>query len=88
MERSLELSVRSQLATFLAGESTLDDFKSWLVAATWSLDRPLASTDSRIINEIKLALAEHSGGFGSDAELRETLFTLLDSTSVTAEMVG
>lgn len=82
MELSLEDATREHLAAFLAQELTIDSFKSWLVAATWNRQEDTASTGMRFVNEIKLALAEHSGGFRSDAELQATLVDLLNRSLV------
>jgi hypothetical protein len=82
MELSLEDAAREHLAAFLAQQVTIDEFKSWLVAATWNQHEDTASSGMRFANEIKLALAEHSGGFRSDAELREILTELLNRSLV------
>ena len=88
MKRSLELAVREQLADYLADEITIDDLKSWLVASTWS-STPVKSTPGlQIANEIKLAFAEHSGGFRSDEELRESLVAIHDRIEVEAVISG
>jgi hypothetical protein len=77
MERSFELDVRDRLTGYLASEYSIGDFKSWLVASTWSLDQAHPSPGLRFANEIKLLFAEHSGGFRSDEELRDDLVRLL-----------
>ena len=82
MELSLEDATRERLSAFVAQELTIDEFKSWLVAATWDRQEDTASSDMRFANEIKLALAEHSGGFRSDAELQEILADLLTRSLV------
>ena len=84
MERSLEAAVREQLTQCLAGQSTIDEFTSWVVAATWNLDQTQPSPEIRFANEIKLALAEHSGGYRSDKELRESLVAFLNRSLVEA----
>ncbi|MGH2616411.1 MAG: hypothetical protein ACRDJC_14300 [Thermomicrobiales bacterium] len=84
MERSFERAVRERLAAYLAGETALDEFKSWLVTATWELDHTQPSSGIRFANEIKLVLAEHSGGYRSDGELRDSLIELLNRTLVNA----
>jgi hypothetical protein len=69
----LELALREHLADYLAGAVTLDEFKDWLVGATWDVDECGDSTAIELAYEIKLALAEHSGGHATDEELRAAL---------------
>lgn len=74
---SLETAIVAKLARYLAGEESLDGFKDWLVGATWDVE---ATHDPRAIDvtyEIKLLLAEQSGGDLSEAELRRELQPLL-----------
>ncbi len=84
MHSSLETAIVANLARYLAGEESLDGFKDWLVGETWDVE---ATNDPRAIDvtyEIKLLLAEQSGGFLSEAELRRDLQPLLQR----AEAVG
>lgn len=76
MERSFEVAVRERLAAYLASTIELDDLKTWLVATTWERDHALALEGARTANEMKLMLAEHSGGVRTDAELREDLYRI------------
>ena len=80
MERSLEFAIHERLTAYLADETTIDDFKPWIVAATWNLDQRQSPPGIRFANEIKLLLAEHSGGFRSDEEPRDELVELLSRT--------
>jgi hypothetical protein len=84
MERSLEHALRERLAAYLAAEMKLDEFKSWLVTATWEIDQAQPSSGIRFANEIKLVLAEHSGGYRSDEELRDGLVEILHRSLVKA----
>ena len=82
MELSLKCAARERLAAYLAHGMAMDEFKSWLVAATWNRPEDPASAGMCFANEIKLAFAEHSGGFRSDGELRETLVGLLNRSLI------
>ena len=84
MERSFEATVRERLADYLADENSIDEFKAWLVAATWSPQQSQASQGIQFANEIKLAFAGHSGGYRSDEELRSGLAELLNRSLVKA----
>lgn len=81
MERSLEREIREHLADYLFGLLSLNDFKIWLAGATWDAADadPIAI---RLANRTKLALAEHSSGVMTDAELREELRSLLQHGEV------
>jgi len=86
MEHSLERAVRSQLVSYLAGDVSLDDFKAWLVSVTWSLDVGQQPKPSRLVSQIKLVLAEHSGGFRTDEEMQHELITLHNASAIEAEV--
>jgi hypothetical protein len=80
MDRSLELAIHEHLAEHLTGKSHLDEFKSWLIGATWGLDRSQPVPGIELANKIELALAEHSGGYRTDEELLENLESLLSES--------
>ena len=84
MERPLEHALRERLAEYLTGATTIDAFKTWLTASTWCLPRFQPPPAAQVVNEIKLALAEHSSGFRSDDELREGLVDVLNRLNVEA----
>lgn len=77
----IESAIVANLARYLADEVSLDDFKDWVVGATWDIE---ATDDPRAIDltyEIKLLLAEQSGGFLSETALRWELQPLLQRTA-------
>jgi hypothetical protein len=84
LERSLELAVRDRLSDYVSGRITIDDFKTWLVASTWSLARTPSSPGLRLADEIKLSFAEHSSGYRSDEELRQHLVDIASRIPVDA----
>jgi hypothetical protein len=73
MSISLDRAIHDHLAAYLAGENTLDEFKDWLVGATWELTPDDNSVTAKLAIRIKHRLAEHSGGFISDDELKQSL---------------
>lgn len=73
MTSPLELAVRQHLTDYLAGNLSLDEFKDWLVGATWDVERTADADTQRLTYDIKLALAEESSGFVSTAEMDEEL---------------
>lgn len=75
MER-LEQSIRRNLALFLAGSMSLEEFTSWLVRTTWNVDNSGEPEASHLTYSVELALAEHSAGVLSFEELRDELRAL------------
>lgn len=76
MAHSFSQSIRDRAQGYATGTLSLDDFKDWLVGATWNVeqDHPEAAD---LTYDIKLLLAEHSSGDLSDTELRAHLQTLV-----------
>jgi len=73
MSISLDRAIHDHLAAYLAGETSLDEFKDWLVGATWEIAPNDESTTAKLAIRIKHRLAEHSGGYVSDDELKQLL---------------
>jgi len=77
MLSSLEIEIRERLGRYLSGETSLREFDTWFVPATWDVE---CQTDPRAYdttNEIYLRLAEYSNGDWSEAELRQLLRELI-----------
>ncbi|MGH2534188.1 MAG: hypothetical protein ACRDJW_18120 [Thermomicrobiales bacterium] len=73
MRIPLDQAILDQLSAFLADEISLDEFKDWLVDATWHLTPDDESSAARLAIRIKHRLAEHSSGYISDDALRQVL---------------
>jgi hypothetical protein len=71
--------IRSNLIRCLAGEMSLDDFKSWFVAHTWDVDGIGDRSSTDLAHDIDLALVESSSGHLSEAELRDALRTIANT---------
>lgn len=82
MGHPFEYAVREHLAAYLHGEVSLDELKSWLVSMTWERSEPSDNEGIRLANEIKLSLAEHSGGFLTDDLLRDDLVGIINRIEV------
>ena len=65
--------IRDWLARYVAREISLQDFEDWFVPATWDVHRGNDSVAVALVGEIKLRLAEFSGGGWKEEELRELL---------------
>ncbi len=72
-----ELALREHLANYLADVESPDDFKDWLVGATWGIDETGDRSAIALTYDIKLALAEHSSGHSTEDELRRELQPLV-----------
>jgi hypothetical protein len=73
MADSLTADIRERVTAFLAGELTRTQFQDWLVANTWDVEQRGDPQATDLTYEIKLALAEHSRGDISWAELQDRL---------------
>jgi len=49
-----EFQIRMRLSMYLAGESTLAEFKSWFLPSTWNLE----GRDAKLATTIRSCLAE------------------------------
>jgi hypothetical protein len=80
METLINLAeeTRQWLGRYLAGEIPLRTFEDWLVPMTWQLGAGMDPAVTDLISEIELALAEHSNGQWTEAELREHFRALLE----------
>ena len=88
MQSSLEADIRQRLTSHLAGDVPLDEFKDWLVGATWKLNRAADPAAHQLAYQIKLPLAEHSGGYLTDDELRQALLPHTTSIPSPVQAVG
>lgn len=77
MQSPLERTIRERLAGYLTGQETLGEFKAWLVGETWGIDRAAEPAAVDLANRIKLILDEESGGFATEADVRNDLNLLL-----------
>jgi hypothetical protein len=74
----LAVAIRRHLLDYLAGTVSLDEFKDWIVAATWGIDDTASPEERQLAYDVELALAEESSGFLTREELHDDLQKLLD----------
>lgn len=86
MEHPLDLAIRDQLVRFLFGSSPLDELKAQLIELTWDRNVETDPTGMHLAAQIRLALAEHSGGFSTDEELRHHLIEIHNASAIAAEI--
>lgn len=82
METSLRDEIHNRLSKYLAGQSELSEFHAWLIPAAWDMDDESEET-KKLAYRLQLLLAECSNGDRSESELRESLWNLIGTTSVT-----
>jgi hypothetical protein len=70
-KQSQELEIRSQLASYLAGDMTLSAFSDWFVEKTWGEETSESFSD--LVSEIELVLAEFTSGHRSEEEVKNLL---------------
>ncbi len=80
MADSLALAIQDQAISFLTGEISLPDFQDWLVGATWNVEERGEPHATDMAYDIKLALAEHSRGDISLAELHKRVSEVVATT--------
>ena len=78
MSRSLEFTIREQLAKYLSREISLRDFKDWFFSSTWDIDRIGDPVLTDLVYGIKLDLAEFSHGDWTEEELHDLLCSYLE----------
>lgn len=69
----LDLEIRSQLAKYLAGQSSLSAFQEWFVPRAWNIEKRADPAAVELVHEIDLRLAEFSNGDWTEEELRSKL---------------
>ncbi len=77
MQPSLDREIRDHLLDYLKSAATLDQFKDWLISATWDSGDDSESTAMQLTYEIQLALADQSTGITTESELRDVLSDLV-----------
>jgi hypothetical protein len=74
----LEHALHDHLNDFLAGAISLDALKDWLVGATWNIEERASPAAVQLAYAVELALAEASGGYLTQDELRAQLRELVE----------
>lgn len=86
MQSILAFEIREQLARYLVGEISLDEFRQWFVPAAWELEASDDVVANELSNQIFLSLAEYSNGDWTEAELNQ-LFRHLVASGLTQRQV-
>ena|SRR5687767_685577 len=77
-----EVEVRRKLFALLRENISLEEFEAWLVPQSWNMHRDSLPAARRLVGEIELSLAEYSNGHLDEDEVREILWSLVNTVSV------
>lgn len=72
----LETEIRQRIVEYLSDETSLEDFESWLVPATWDVNSQRDAGAADLAYATQLLLAERAKGHVDDAALHEQLLRL------------
>src|SRR5438128_2351866 len=67
------LQIRSRLADWIDGRSSLSEFEDWFVPETWNIHKASDAEAEDLTDEIELSLSEYSGGHLTLEQLKESL---------------
>ena len=82
MDFNLDLVIRDKLASYLAGEISLEEFEDWFVPASWNVAQVNNQNAVNLVYEIELWLSEFSDGHWSEDELKNNLCPLVTDYKV------
>ena len=82
MNENLLREIRSHLARYLNGKSSLRQFREWFDVETWGLAAEPDSPVRQLAGEIELRIAEFTSGHRTEDDLRATLQPLLQRETV------
>ena len=82
MNQSLFRELLMRLASYLGGNSTLEQFRDWFDVETWDLDLQSDTLLGQTVGEIELRIAEFTSGHRTEDELRAMLQPLLQREPV------
>lgn len=82
-----EQAIRTRLRSYLSGDISLEAFEDWLIDATEGADRANQREIIRLRAAINLQIAEYTGGFMNEVQLRERLETLAPNWIATDQQV-
>jgi hypothetical protein len=88
MSPSFEREILAHLQDYLKGRIELDQFKDWLVSATWQVEPEMDPTAMSLAYEVQMACADYSSDLSTESELRETLSALLPQDQLALSRVG
>lgn len=70
------LTIREQLARYITGEITLQQFREWFSPQAWNIHQRADVSTAQLVHEIDLVLAEHDHGDWTEEEVKQHFFPL------------
>jgi hypothetical protein len=83
-----ESHIREHLASFLAGDESLDAFEDWLVQNSWNMHRDSCGGAQQLVAEIELRLSEYSSGHLDENALRRELRPFVEQYQASISFAG
>jgi hypothetical protein len=80
--------IKSELAFYLAGVLSLDNFEDWFVLQTWNVGKAGSKAAEVLTSEIESQLSEYSSGYISEKQLRDVLEKILQSETTRVNIVN
>jgi hypothetical protein len=74
-----EREIRVEIARFLRGEISFEDFARWIMANSWNMRRDSSDEAVELASSVHLLLAERDDEIYSLAEFRNELASLLNN---------
>src|SRR5262245_44748917 len=74
---SEETTIRARLARYLTRRDSLLTFQQWFFPATWDIDEQAPEGLRTLVSGIALLLAEYTGGYWTESELRRELKAII-----------
>lgn len=72
--------IKRGLLPYLIAEQSFEDFQEWLADLAWAPVGRFQPADVELVREIELRVAEYTGGFLTEGELRSVLREVLGVT--------
>ena len=79
--------IKNELAFYLAGVLSLDNFEDWFVLQSWNVSKSGSKAAEIVTVEIEQQLSEYSSGYISEEKLREELSKILISETKIVNIV-
>ena len=76
------MKIQEELANYLTGGQSLDDFCDWFIPETWDIHQWAPPQTQEMVYAIKLLLDEKSSGVWSERELQEKLRPFVTSVTI------
>jgi len=80
--------IKNELAFYLAGVLSLDNFEDWFVLQTWNVSNAGSRAAEVVTFEIEEKLSEYSSGYISEKRLREELSNIVQAETKSVKILN